>query len=31
MRKAGYTEEAIDKILVDNPAAALTFTEPMPA
>ena len=31
MRKAGYAEEAIDKILVDNPAAALTFTEPMPA
>jgi predicted metal-dependent phosphotriesterase family hydrolase len=28
MRDRGYTESAIQKILVDNPAKALTFVEP---
>ena len=30
MRSQGYSEEAVHKILVDNPAAALTFTTPEP-
>jgi predicted metal-dependent phosphotriesterase family hydrolase len=28
MRDRGFDEESINKILVDNPASALTFVEP---